>query len=148
MTSQFANNSQIIQQILNGKVDTAKVHRDTGEPIEGQFPFTFQSLAGAVATFDPIPQVSLIDGGTTITLTTAILRNCVKRVLIFKCNAFAAGTTLTLAGGAVFNQGATTVATFSNAAEASLCIAVTAPVAAAPTIPLVHVLYSRNVTFA
>jgi len=148
MTSQFANNSQIIQQILNGKVDTAKVDRDTGAPIEGQFPFTSQSLSGAVATFDPIPQVSILDGGTSFNLTTAILRNCINRMLIFKCNAFAAGTVITLVGGATFNAGANVTATFSAAAEGCMAIAVTAPVAAAPTIPVIHVLYLRNVTLA
>lgn len=148
MTSRYANNSQIIQQILNGKVDTAKVDRDTGAPIEGQFPFTSQALSGAVATFNPIPEVTIMEGGTSFNLTTAILRNCINRKLIFKCNTFAAGTVITLVGGATFNGGAFVTATFSAAAEGCMSIAVTAPLAAAPTIPIIHVLYLRNVTLA
>lgn len=147
MTSQYATNSREIDARLNHTSTAQQVERATLFPIEGQIPITYQVLpTGAVANFDPYYQYTRVVAGTAITLTNAQLLNCVNRELTFKCNTPGAATTLTLAGGAVFNQGATVAATFDAASESVLVIFVTAPIAGG--IPLVHVKSSRNVTFA
>lgn len=147
MTSQYATNSREIAARLNHTTTSQQVERGTLFPIEGQIPITYQSLpTGPITNFDPYFEYTQLVAGTAITLTNAQLLNCVNRELTFKCNTPGAATTLTLAGGAVFNQGATTVATFDAVNESVLVIFVTAPVAGG--IPLVHVKSSRNVTYA
>jgi len=147
MTSRYATNAREYTQRLANSTKSQQVDINDGTPVEGAIPFTYQLLpTGAIANFNPYFQYSRLVAGSAITLSNAILLNCIGRELTFKCNTPGAATTLTLAGGAVFNQGATTVATFDAASESVLVIFVTPPIAGA--IPLVHVKSSRNVTFA
>lgn len=147
MTSKYATNAREFAQRLANSTKSQQVDKDTGTLVEGAIPFTFQRLATGAQTFDPFYAVTEIVSGTTLAVSNAMLLNSIYRTLTIKNNDLTAGvTTLTLVGGATFNNGATTIATFTSAAESCLVICVTPPLSGA--IPQVHVVSSRNVVLS
>lgn len=140
MTSRYSTTALTRYLKLNGKADTAFVRRDDGTPLEGQWPMSYATTTATEV--NPVPQFQIVDRNLTASDNT--LRQCVGRVLYFAVNTPSAYT-LTLSGTARFNQGTTSVATFSNSLESVLELAVVTTAAGAL---VVKVVTFRNVTFA
>lgn len=147
MTSVLATNSRLLTALLDGTAVTGYVNKQTGIPVEGQFPRSIQTDSGAIAagSFNGFSEYHLLAAGTTIVLNAADLKNLAGRRLVFKTAAAAGVVTLTVPLASSFNTGATTVATFDPVLTGSLILIVTLSTL---NVPQVWTEVSTNVTFA
>jgi len=140
MTSQYATNAVSYTKILGNKATVAQVERQTGYPLEGQWPISYGTAsAGELLVFN---QVQIVGGNITISNATA--KNAIGRQFMLFVDTPAANT-VTLSGSLFFNEGATHIATFSSTLESYLGLIFVTNAAGAT---IVKVTSSRNVTFA
>lgn len=129
-------------------VNTQLIDKLTAVPVEGQVAHSYAVVAaGSVSSRT---EIQIVPGGAALTIDNTLAsssafyaKNLIGRRIVFKCNAPAASTTLTLTSS-TFNQGSTVAATFSSSLESSLELAFTDLAG----VLVVNVISSRNVTFA